>query len=60
MLNEGEVLYMQQPGYKSHDAGTRVLRLVVKTLYGLKQFWSTLVSKIIIHFPLTRFQASIS
>lgn len=37
VLNEGEVLYMQHPpGYKSHDAGNRVLRLV-KTLYGLKQ-----------------------
>jgi reverse transcriptase-like protein len=37
MLNEGEVLYMWHlPGYKSHDAGNHVLRLV-KTLYGLKQ-----------------------
>ena len=37
VLNEGEVLYMQHPpGYRSHDAGNRVLRLV-KTLYGLKQ-----------------------
>jgi Reverse transcriptase (RNA-dependent DNA polymerase) len=36
-LNDNEVLYMQHPpGYKSPDAGTRVLRLV-KTLYGLKQ-----------------------
>jgi Reverse transcriptase (RNA-dependent DNA polymerase) len=36
-LNDDEVLYMQHPpGYKSHDAGSRVLRLV-KTLYGLKQ-----------------------
>src|SRR5258707_6205854 len=37
VLNEGELLYMQHPpGYKSHDAGNRILRLV-KTLYGLKQ-----------------------
>jgi reverse transcriptase-like protein len=37
MLNKGEVLYMQHPpGYKSHDTGNCVLRLV-KTLYGLKQ-----------------------
>jgi reverse transcriptase-like protein len=37
MLNEGEVLYMQHPpGYKSHDAGNRILHLM-KTLYGLKQ-----------------------
>ena len=37
VLNEEEVLYMQHPpGYKSHDAATRVLRLM-KTLYGLKQ-----------------------
>src|SRR5713226_2593598 len=37
VLNEGEVLYMRHPpGYKSHDAGNRVLRLM-KTLYGLKQ-----------------------
>jgi hypothetical protein len=36
-LKDNEVLYMQHPpGYKSPDAGTRVLRLV-KTLYGLKQ-----------------------
>lgn len=36
-LQDNEVLYMQHPpGYKSPDAGTRVLRLV-KTLYGLKQ-----------------------
>src|SRR5713226_1267836 len=37
MLNEGEVLYMwHPPGYKSHDTGNRILRLV-KTLYSLKQ-----------------------
>ena len=37
MLNDGEVLYMwHPPGYKSHDAGNHVLRLM-KTLYGLKQ-----------------------
>ena len=36
-LQDNEVLYMQHPlGYKSPDAGTRILRLV-KTLYGLKQ-----------------------
>jgi len=36
-LQENKVLYMQHPlGYKSPDAGTRVLCLV-KTLYGLKQ-----------------------
>jgi Reverse transcriptase (RNA-dependent DNA polymerase) len=36
-LNDNEVLYMQHPpGYKSPDAGNRVLRLK-KTLYGLKQ-----------------------
>ena len=37
VLNDDEVLYMQHPpGYKAHEAGVRVLRLV-KTLYGLKQ-----------------------
>jgi Reverse transcriptase (RNA-dependent DNA polymerase) len=37
VLNNDKVLFMQHPpGYKSPDAGTRVLRLV-KTLYGLKQ-----------------------
>src|SRR5229473_1471371 len=37
MLNKGKVLYMQHlPGYKSHDAGNCILRLV-KTLYSLKQ-----------------------
>ena len=37
VLNEDEVLYMQHPpGYRSHDAATRVLRLL-KALYGLKQ-----------------------
>ena len=36
-LNEDEVLYMEHPpGYKSPEAGTRVLHLV-KTLYSLKQ-----------------------
>src|SRR5260370_25048111 len=37
MLNNGEVLYMRHPpGYKSHDAGNRVLSLMT-TLYSLKQ-----------------------
>jgi hypothetical protein len=37
VLNDNEVLYMHHPpGYKPHDAGTRVLHLK-KTLYGLKQ-----------------------
>jgi len=37
VLGPNEVLYMQHPpGYKTADAGARVLRLV-KTLYGLKQ-----------------------
>jgi hypothetical protein len=36
-LNDNEVLYMHHPpGYKPHDARTRVLHLR-KTLYGLKQ-----------------------
>src|SRR5882757_6849730 len=36
-LNDNEVLYMHHPpGYKSPDAGNRVLRLK-KTLYGLRQ-----------------------
>ena len=37
ILNSSEVLYMQHPpGYKSPEAGARVLRLI-KMLYGLKQ-----------------------
>ena len=56
-LNDNEVLYMQfLPGYKPHDAGTRVLRLK-KTLYGLKQSghrWYQKLSSIFDSFNFTK------